>query len=165
MIVHFVFVVVVYFPNCNRHTAHIYIFRGVQFVVIPSEQYSCDLWSEYDKQAIRYIGDGSQWKFVNGKWSQKVHLTETLQQASNCWQLFHWISVWLQCRLHGSVHSFQYVRWSHCYTTINKPWCLAAPPLITFLNTYSRVISRGTLCNLLWSHFYTCDTIISRGAL
>ena len=38
-----VVVVVVYFPNCNRHTAHKYIFRGVQFLVIPSEQYSCDL--------------------------------------------------------------------------------------------------------------------------
>ncbi len=58
----FVVVVVVYFPNCNRHTADKYIFSGVQFVVIPSEQYSCDLWSEYGKQALRYIGDGSQWK-------------------------------------------------------------------------------------------------------
>ena len=32
-------VVVVYFPNCNRHTTDKYIFRGVQFVVIPSELY------------------------------------------------------------------------------------------------------------------------------
>ncbi len=36
-------VVVVYFPNCNRHTADKYIFRGVQFVAIPSELYSCDV--------------------------------------------------------------------------------------------------------------------------
>ncbi len=33
-------------------------FHGVQFVVIPSEIYSCDLGYEYDKQALRYIGDG-----------------------------------------------------------------------------------------------------------
>ena len=34
--------VAVYFPNCNRHTADKYIFtifRGVQFVVIPSVSY------------------------------------------------------------------------------------------------------------------------------
>ena len=36
-------VVVVYFPNCDRHTADKYIFSGPQFVVIPSEHYSCDL--------------------------------------------------------------------------------------------------------------------------
>ena len=48
-----VVVVIVSFQNCNRHTADIYI-----FVVIPSEQYSRELCSEYDKQALRYIGDG-----------------------------------------------------------------------------------------------------------
>ena len=34
---------VVYFPKCKRHRADKYIFRGVQFAVIPSEQYSSDL--------------------------------------------------------------------------------------------------------------------------
>ena len=32
--------VVVFFPNCSRHTADKYIFHGVQFVAIPSELYS-----------------------------------------------------------------------------------------------------------------------------
>ncbi len=41
-----------------------------------------------------------------------------------------------------------------CSTTLNH--------ILKYL--YS-VISRGTLCHLLWSHFYTDDTIISRGAL
>ncbi len=36
-------VVVVYFPNCDRHTADKYIFCGLEFVVIPSEHYGCDL--------------------------------------------------------------------------------------------------------------------------
>ena len=36
---------VVYFPNCNRHTANKYVFHGVQFMVISLGLYSCDLWS------------------------------------------------------------------------------------------------------------------------
>ncbi len=48
------------FPNCSRHTVNKCIFNGLQFVVIASKLYSCDLWSEYDKQASRYIGDGNQ---------------------------------------------------------------------------------------------------------
>ncbi len=39
-----VVVVVVYFLNCKQtYIADKYIFSGVQFVVIPSEHYSCDL--------------------------------------------------------------------------------------------------------------------------
>ena len=43
-----VVIVDVYFPNCNKHTAGKYIFRGVQLVVIPSELYiaavKCIFW-------------------------------------------------------------------------------------------------------------------------
>ncbi len=43
VVVAIVVVVVAYFSNCNRHKSDKYIFRGVQFVAIPYELFSCDL--------------------------------------------------------------------------------------------------------------------------